>query len=82
MVSSVPEKLGVRVLELGNNGRDGLTLDFLFRKTSKGKVSAKYKYLATQTEFSDQKSQSLSVNQAASIEAARRAISAFNMLAH
>ena len=78
MFSSVPEKHGVKMLGLGNNSRDGFTLRFLLRKTSKGKVSAKYKYLAMWIQFNDQKSQSPSVSPGASIEAAGRANSDVN----
>lgn len=43
------------MLELGDNAGITLGLSSLLRKTSKGKVSAKYKFLAMETQFSDQK---------------------------
>lgn len=73
MFACVPVKLGVKMLELGDNSGDVLTLSLLLRKTSIAKVSAKYKYLAMQSQFNDQKRQPPSVKEAANIEAARKA---------
>lgn len=50
---------GQKCWSSGDNTGITLSLSFLLRKTSKGNVSAKYKFLAMETQFSEQKRWSL-----------------------
>lgn len=61
-IPAVPTRnQGSKCWSLGDNTGITLSLSFLLRKTSKGKVSAKYKFLAMETQSSDQKRWSLPV---------------------
>lgn len=63
MLSGIPavptRNKGSKCWSLGDNTGITLSLSFLLRKTSKGKVSAKDKFLAMWTQFNDQKRWSL-----------------------
>lgn len=61
-IPAVPTRnQGSKCWSLGDTTGITLSLSFLLRKTSKGKVSAKHKFLAMETQSSDQKRWSLPV---------------------